>query len=309
MGGLAFVVNPRSDGGRTGRAWPALEARLRRGLGEVDVLYTERRGDGTRLARLALEEGARAVVAVGGDGTNNEVLNGFFDEDRPLRPAAALGVLQRGTGGDFQRTLGPPPSVEAMARALGGDEARTIDVGRVRFVDHEGREASRYFLNIASFGVGGVFDFHLNRSRKLLAGRFATAWAGLRAALEYRNQPVTQRLDGGPAREVRVNNVAVANGRYHGGAMRVAPHAELDDGLFDVVTVGDLTLGDLAGFARRVYRGTHLEMRKVDVARAARVEATSRGCVLLDVDGEQPGRLPATFEVVPRALRLKVAAV
>lgn len=302
-----FVVNPRSDGGRTGSAWPRVEARLRRELGDLRVAFTAAGGEAAPIARRALEGGHELVVAVGGDGTINEVVNGFFEGGRPVTPGAALGILQRGTGGDFRRTLGLEGTLDGYVRALVGGSVRRVDVGRLTFVDHQGRERERYFLNIASFGVGGVFDQYLNRSRRVLAGRFATTWAGLRAAASYRNQPVRLCLDGGAPREVRVHNVAVANGRYYGGAMQVAPQAQLDDGLFDVVVLGDLRLSQIPDLARRIYAGTHLGMRQVEHARARRVQAESDEVVLLDVDGEQPGRLPASFEVVPGALLLKAA--
>jgi YegS/Rv2252/BmrU family lipid kinase len=302
-----FIANPNSSGGRTAREWPAIEARLRKELGDIGVGMTQAPEDATRLAREALHDGYDLIVAVGGDGTNNEVVNGFFENGRPVNPEAAFGLFQRGTGGDFKRTLGLAGTQDEYVAALRGNGVRRIDVGKLTYVDHNEREATRYFLNIASFGIGGLFDIYLNRSRKVFPGRFATTWAGLRAGLKYKNQPVRISIDGGSDREVRINNVAVANGRYYGGAMFVAPAAELDDGLFEVVVIGDLKFGELLTFSRRIYKGTHLTMPKIECQRGRVVRATSDEIVLLDVDGEQPGKLPATFEVVPGVLQLKVA--
>jgi YegS/Rv2252/BmrU family lipid kinase len=290
-----------------GRDWPPIEARLRREIGEFTVSMTGAPGEATSIARKALLEGCDLIVAVGGDGTNNEVVNGFFLDGSPVNPGAAFGILQRGTGGDFKRTLGLRGDLDEYVAALRGDAVRPIDLGRLTFVDHHGKQAVRYFLNIASFGISGVVDNYVNRSH-LFKGRLAFFVASLRAGIVYKNQLVRLRIDDGPELERRVNTVAVANGRYFGGSMMVAPQAELDDGLFDVVTLGDLTFGDMLALSRRIYQGTHLEMRKVEHVQARRVVAESDEVVLLDVDGEQPGRLPATFELIPAALRLKVAS-
>ena len=311
----AFIVNPSSDGGRTGADWPRIERKLRRALGPIDVFETTQRGDGTTLAAAALAKGAELVVAVGGDGTLGEVVGGFFASSRSL---ATFAFLQRGTGGDFQRTAGGARNEDALCAALvePAVHTRAIDVGRVTYEAHDGRRASRYFLNLASFGIGGLFDAMLNASRKTLRGRAATTLTGVRALYAYRHQTVRLSLDDGPARTVRIHNVAVCNGRFYGGGQHIAPDARLDDGLFDVVLLGDLGLAEKLGFAQRIFAAKHLDLRKVEVARARRVVAQAvpetDGAlgtrddtpVLLDVDGEQPGRLPAIFEVVPGALRL-----
>jgi diacylglycerol kinase family enzyme len=195
---------------------------------------------------------------------------------------------------------------EAVARVRNA-EPRLIDIGRLRYVDHQGRAALRHFLNIASFGIGGLVDEIVNRSSKALGGKAAFALATLRAMLRYRHQRVRIRLDGKEPKETHILNVAVANGRFFGGGMNIAPHAELDDGLFDVVELGDLGLVDFVLHGQKLRKGDHLQMPEVSFTRAKRVEAHPAigERVLLDVDGEQPGMLPATFEIVPRALRLK----
>lgn len=341
MSRIAFVVNPRSDGGRTGDGWPRIEKRVRHALGPIAVHFTQARGDGTRLAREALGGGAELVVAVGGDGTLGEVANGFFDEAGRGHPTAVFAFYQRGTGGDFQRTFaqaqsrdrgGPPrdpsgPGLSALDATLDGltayveqrSGAVAIDVGRLDYTTHEGRAARRHFLNIASFGIGGAFDAMLNRSHKMLGGRIATRLTGARALATYEHQRVRLQLDDTPSRTLRIHNVAVANGAYYGGGQHIAPDARIDDGLFDVAVLGDLTVTDKLAFAARIFDGAHTELRRVEVLRARRVFAEpapaprgsdghAEGPVLLDVDGEQPGRLPATFEVVPRALRVCLPA-
>jgi len=300
------VVNPSSQGGKLGKRWPELAELIGRAF-PFDAVMTKAPGDATRLAREALRAGAERVIAVGGDGTINEVVNGFFDDDaRPVAPEASLGLVPYGTGGDFRRTMNIPIATVDAARLIATGVRRKIDVGRLDLTARDGTRTRRMFANIASFGVSGVVDRLVNESGKKL-GRLSFAVATARATWSYRNQRVQLVFDGDAKSRVEttINTVAVANGRYFGGAMMVAPNAEVDDGLFDVVCLGDFHFGDLLKSGRRLYKGTHLSMDKVTARRARVVEAEGLdpgSVVELDVDGECLGRLPARFELLPGAL-------
>ncbi len=293
------IANPCSAGGKTGSRVSAWRSLIEAACGAIDVQLTSRAGEATELTRAALTAGAKRIVAVGGDGTFNEVANGFFDATRKISDAS-LGFVPAGTGGDFRKTIGIPNDW-AGAVALLSCAPRLIDVGRLTYTADEG-ERHRLFVNIASFGIGGLVDHYVNNSSKALGGTLAFAIATLKAGLRYQNARVELVVDGTKT-EARIYNVAVANGRYFGGGMKVAPNASVDDGQFDVVTLGDFSFGDLLRHGLDIYSGAHLNHPKVSVTRAKKVTATSRdGEVLLDVDGEQLGRLPATFEMLPRAL-------
>ena len=298
------IVNPKSQGGRLGKRWADVADAIGRAF-PFDEARTQGPGDATRLAREALRAGAERVVALGGDGTVNEVVNGFFDEaGAPIAPEATFALLPFGTGGDFRRTIGMPTELAAAARAIAEGPRRRVDVGRLTFTTPSGERAHRMFANIASFGVSGVVDRLVNEGSKRL-GRVAFMLATARATWSYRNQRVQLTFDGKDRVEATINTVAVANGRYFGGGMMVAPKAELDDGWFDVVALGDFGFGDLLKSGRRIYQGTHLSMDKVTSRRARVVEAepVEPGAVVeLDVDGECPGRLPARFEICAGAL-------
>jgi YegS/Rv2252/BmrU family lipid kinase len=261
------------------------------------------------LTRAALQKGHDLIIAVGGDGTINEVVNGFFDDKGPIRPEACFGVVPAGTGGDFIKTLGIPRDTFAAAAVL-KSAPRAIDVGRLRFVDGNGKPAVRHFINIASFGISGMVDRFVNQSSKALGGKISFALATLKAGAAYKNATVRLILDGGTPKEGKIYNVAVANGRYFGGGMKVAPDAALDDGMFDVITMGDFGFGDLLFRGLDIYSGKHLRNPKVTVQRARRVEAEPLDGieVLLDVDGEAPGRLPASFELLQGALQVRAKA-
>ncbi|MEZ4360451.1 MAG: diacylglycerol kinase family lipid kinase [Kofleriaceae bacterium] len=307
------IVNPRSQGGAVGRRWPELAETIARIL-PFDEARTSGPGDATALTRRALAAGATCVVALGGDGTVNEVVSGFFDDaGAPLAPEATFGLLPYGTGGDFRRTVNVPRDLTAAAKVIAAGHRRQLDVGRLRYADASGEPRVRMFANIASFGVSGVVDRLVNESGKRLGGKLSFALATARAAWSYRNQRVELVFEDDPRSrlELTINTVAVANGRYFGGGMMVAPNAEVDDGQLDVVAMGDFGFGDLLRSGRRLYQGTHLSMDKVSHRRATVVEAqpVEPGAVVeLDVDGENLGRLPARFEIVPRALWMMTPA-
>ena len=307
---VVIVVNPNSQGGALGRRWPELSDVIRRELA-FEVVRTKAPGDATRLAAEALRGGAEIVVAVGGDGTINEVANGFFDDGKAIKPGAALAILPFGTGGDFVRTAKITKDWHNAVRILGEGRRRTIDVGRLDLTTRDGKAAVRMFMNIASFGLSGVTDRFANQSKKRFGGKISFFAATTRAMFSYDNQRVRMVFDEKPADAVdmTISTVAVANGRYFGGGMFIAPDAELDDGFFDVVALGDMGMSDFVFKSRRLYDGSHLTMDKVSHRRAkiVRAEPASPSQVVeLDVDGETPGILPATFRVVPRAIDLIV---
>ncbi|OGP81666.1 MAG: hypothetical protein A2Y95_08595 [Deltaproteobacteria bacterium RBG_13_65_10] len=299
---IACVVNPRSANGKTGRRWPEIRKALVQHLGEVRGYLTKSPGHATALARQAVEEGAELVISVGGDGTNNEVLNGLFRDGRPISEGVAMSVIPGGTGGDFARLLQIPKDPAAAAKRLAGAKPRPIDVGLLTCADHEGATIRRMFLNIASFGLGGEVDARVNRTTKIFGGFASFFWASLTTLFAYKNRHVRLRVDDFLDEERVIQQVSVANGQYFGGGMWIAPGARLDDGLFDIVISGDFTRGESLRSGRDIYKGAHVHHPKVQVLRGRKISAESGEITLIDMDGEQPGRLPLTVEVVPGAL-------
>ena len=299
------VVNPNSANGRTGREWSRIRTALDAALGEFDHRFTERMGHATELARQAIRDGCEMVVSLGGDGTNNEVVNGFFENENPVNPDAVFGVVSRGTGSDLIKTLKIPKEYEKSAPRLSGRKTAPCDVGRMTYLDHDGTTKVRYFINITSFGIGGAIDNRVNRTTKALGGKVSFFWGSFATLFSYRNQKVRMRIDDGPEEKMKILSVSVANGQYHGGGMWEAPRAKMDDGLFDVVILGDVSLLEKLTTMPGIYKGKHLDHPKTRYLTARRVLAESDEEVLLDVDGEQPGKLPADFEILPGAIRIK----
>lgn len=300
-----LVVNPRSGNGDTGRRWPDISAAVGRSVGEMQWAFTESSMHAAALTARALQDGWDTIVAVGGDGTLNEVVNGFFQVPGGPPPGASLAVIPRGTGGDFRRTFGWAGDLRTACERLKRPETRAIDVGLLSFIGPDGRATRRHFVNVSSFGVSGQVDREVERASKGLGGKLTFFLASVKAMWRFRDQRIRMRADGGPWEELTITTVAMANGRYFGGGMCVAPTAEPDDGLFDVTVWTGYTLMDFALKSRRIYDGTHVQLPGTRTFRARVLEAESEEEVLLDVDGEQPGRLPVKAEILPGALRLR----
>lgn len=303
------IVNPRAAGGRAGPRLETLTTALRPTGDTVEVRATAHAGHATTLAREALAGGADRVIAIGGDGTVHEVVNGFFEGDTPIGGRAELAILELGTGGDFRRTFDLPRHLtEGVARIVGGT-TRPIDVGRATWQTPRGA-GSRYFANIASTGLSASVAVRVNAAGwlKRHAGPAAFAWAGTAAILAARPVPVRLTIDGATVGEFPLALCAVCNGRYFGGAMHVAPMATPDDGWLDVVMVEGKSRLELLGALRDVFSGAHIGRPFVHTwrSRTVRLEATDRSAVPVELDGETPGgALPVEMEVIPRALMLR----
>lgn len=302
------IVNPASAGGRTARRWPRIRQALESLRVEYDEHQTRAPGDATTAAAAAIEAGCDRVIAVGGDGTLNEVVNGSFTEHgTPRNPDVVIGLLPSGTGGDFRRTAGIPTDPGQLAALVALNPTRRIDAGRIVYDDPA--TPPRMFINIADCGVGGEVVARVNRSPGKGGGVRGTAMflgISLATLATYRGRRVRLVLDGDHSGQT-VQNVVVANGRYFGGGMRIAPAAELDDGRFDVVVLPAFSRTRTLLSVPSVYRGRHLTRPGVRVERASvvRIEPLDDGGPLLfDVEGEQVGTAPATLSVVPRSIRL-----
>ncbi|MCY1002611.1 YegS/Rv2252/BmrU family lipid kinase [Myxococcus sp. MISCRS1] len=303
-----LVVNPRSANGQTGKRWVEIAAQVGRVLGDFGHGFTQGGMDAARITREAIDQGYECIVAVGGDGTLNEVTNGFFRDGKAINPNAALGLIPRGTGGDFRRTFGWGLDLESSLERLRTDTTEPFDVGRLDFIDNDGKPATRYFANIASFGVSAVVAREVNSGSKALGGNFSFVWGTLKGLVKYTERKVKVSTDGGPAQTLDVTAVAVANGRYFGSGMFVAPDAITHDGAFDVTIWSGYGLSDFLLKSKGVYNGSHVTWKGTRRLRCQSVyaEPVDEQEVFLDVDGETPGRLPATFTLLPSAIRIKV---
>jgi YegS/Rv2252/BmrU family lipid kinase len=301
------IVNPRSGRGLTESSWARLRAALVDGLGELDSAFTTGPRDAAAIARREAEAGRRLIVAMGGDGTISEVADGVLTAGAGQR--TELGVIPRGTGGDFRRTLDLPHDIAEAGQRIRAGAPRVIDAGRVTYRGHDGQQETRHFVNVASFGFSSAVARRANSSSKRLGGRIAFLSATVGTLFSYDNTDVWMTADDGPRERRRVMLAAVGNGRFFGGGMKICPDAALDDGVFDLVTVGDFSRMEVLTKVGRLYGGTHLELEEVQSARVRRLQVEpveSDALIPVELDGETPGHLPAIFEILPRALRVRL---
>ena len=295
-------MNPAAAGGTTGKRWPEIAHRAaQRGL-DGDALISERPGQLTSLAADAVAGGATRLVVVGGDGSVNEVVNGIADAH-----GVELAVIPRGTGWDFVRTFDIPRDVDAAVDVALTGSVREIDLGAVTFRTWGGEEARSVFANVASAGISGAIAQRANESSKALGGKVSYYWATLAVFFGWQTGEMRVTVDG-ESRSGRMIDAVVCNGRYLGGGMMMCPDAEPDDGVFDVLLIGDVTKRDLLLVLPKTYKGNHLPHPRLELLRGKVVTVESAEPLPIELDGEQPGTTPARFEVLSRALRLRVPA-
>jgi diacylglycerol kinase (ATP) len=298
-----FLVNPASAAGSTGRRWPEIAHRAAAVGLSGDALFSERQGHLTELARQAAEGGSRLLVVVGGDGSVNEAVNGIAD----LADPPELAVIPRGTGWDFVRTFRIPRRVEDAATIALSGAVRTIDVGRATYRAWDGSQAEAVFANVASAGMSGAIAQRANATTKALGGKASYLWALFAVFARWSASEMHVTVDD-EERRGRMFDVVVGNGKFFGGGMKICPDASPDDGLLDVLTIGDVTKLDLVSTMPRIYRGTHLPHPKAELLRGRIVAIESEPAVPIELDGEQPGTTPARLEALPSRIRLRVPA-
>jgi diacylglycerol kinase (ATP) len=319
-----FIVNPRSAGGETGRAWDTrLRARAIAAFPGARWALTSGPGHAAALADAAAHEGADLVVAVGGDGTVNEVVNGLMgvsltDEATALRSAEGarwpsvalherpiLGILPRGTGCDFVRSLAVPKDFGQALDVLRNGQTVDADLCEMEFGTDRGGPCRRYSMNMCGCGATGEVSRRVNRADRPRHGFVAFLLASLRAAASYRPRAVEITVPGEAPRHVMLKALFVCNGQYCGGGMRIGRGALLDDGRMKVVEVGPVGPARSLLNAFRLYTGHVDGVPGVRVYDATTLTVSSPYEVLVDCDGEQPGTLPVTYTLRPGAARIR----
>ncbi len=319
------IANPNAGNGKVKQEWNQIERLLRAKLPAMDWAFSEGPDHATLLSREAFRDGWDMVVAVGGDGTVNEVINGFYEKpnsedytfkdgwidgpapsEKTIHKNPILGIIPIGTGGDFRRSVGLMGGIGDSIARLGNQNHKSCDLGKTTYIAHNGKVSSRYYANIASAGLAGDVDKVANNMWKGLGGKASFALASVWAWANWKNFKGEVIIDDVNQIEGNFQNVVVANGGYFGGGMWIAPGAELDSGFLETVLIGDLSRLEAVALMKKVYDGTHFDIKKIKKHRAKKVAVKGGGVspVLLDLDGEQPGRLPALFQVLESAIRV-----
>jgi len=301
FGPLVLIANPHAGRGRADRALPRVESVLKNENLSYRIVRTTHPGHATEAARQALRNGERYLVAVGGDGTVHEVVNGMVSGGGPLVADAVLGVVAAGSGSDFVRSFGLPADAEQAARRLAGVQVQTIDVGTVTCADGQ----TRCFVNIAQVGLGAAV---VARAAGLKAGRLlggarypAAFWLALPGF-----HPAAVKLDADRHSYAwRAFNVVVANCRFYGGGMQISPNSDPGDGLLDILVMTG-PKSDSFTIVPKVYQGVHLPHRNIAELLAGRLSVEAEPGFPVEADGELLGTTPASFGIMAGAIRLKV---
>jgi len=310
-----LVVNPASGGGKTGKTFESLRSTIGARLGAMRVVFTETRGHAIELTKQGVADGHMLIIAVGGDGTFHEVVNGVMDA--PINEAhgkrARVGLIAQGTGGDFRKTLGIEHRLDKYLEVLTAGRSREIDVGRVRYRDSDGTDKHRWFVNILSAGMGGLVDRYVADAPAYLSGKAAYFAASARALVRIQEGRLRAAIDNDgmtTQRMLRTYMIAICNGRYFGGGMKVAPMALIDDGKFDVIAMGAPNKLAFSVMANKIYDGGHIGQPYVETFKCSGIELELENrdvsdVFLNDIDGEPLGGLPLHVEMHHRALTLQ----
>lgn len=302
-----FIINPISGRGKTLHNWAKIKRELVSLDADFDEHITTQAGDAIDATRAALLNGVRRIIAIGGDGTLSEVINGYLkDSGEPVDPHASIGLLSSGTGSDFRRSIASGNNHTPIASLLKSG-TRQVDAIRATFITKNGNEKTRFFINIASFGIGGDVVAMVNRWRgnlpRWIGGHARYAAGAILALGRYRNTSVKAILDGEQKIEVEGNLLIVANGRFAGGGMLFAPHAQIDDGLLDVLLTDRITRIDIIRELLRIRWGGHLKNPRAKYLRARDVSIEAATPLPIDLDGEMVGYTPARFQILPGVVR------
>jgi diacylglycerol kinase (ATP) len=310
----AVILNPHSQGGKTGQQATELVRVMTRYLGPVDVLHTEAPRHAVELAEQAARDGRPSVIAVGGDGTISEIANGLLRARGAVATLPKLGIVGQGTGGDFRKTLGIEHRLDQYLQTIARGVTRTVDAGKFSYRNHAGDTAEAYFVNILSMGMGGLVDMYVAeaRSQSQMSGTLAYFSASVKALTKSEVGVLELTIDDQPPRELATRQLAICNGRFFGSGMEVAPMAVLDDGLFHCISLGaaprlKFALGSLA-----IYSGKHVDKPEVEVWSCRKIGIELRNVDVrdvfpLDVDGEPLGTLPLSVELIDKALEVYAA--
>ncbi len=300
------ILNPTAGGGRADKLWPLLESGVAGRFGNNYSLYVTRRpGDATVSARRAIADGARLIIAVGGDGTIQETVNGFFNSRGLLNPSCELGILDCGSGSGLAQSLGLPPSPEQQLDLISRQSSCAIDLGRVVVYGSNGGKVERIFASECQVGIGGAVVAEVSSAHKRLGGRIAFGSVAIKKLFFHKAQPMTVQLGNNEKMTKRLLGLAIGNGACTAGGMKMTPAAQLNDGLFDVLLMHDMSILTRLWNFPKIYWGTHIDTPHVSIFRSGKITIESENPVLIAADGELLGVTPCEIELLPAVLKVR----
>ena len=305
----AVIANPVSAAGKTFKQYPSIIEKLESALGIVcKKTLTRRPMDATRIAREMIDDGYTLIVGIGGDGTMQEIVNGFLEDDRPVNPHCSLGIISSGTGQGFARSLGLPSDIGRQLDVITAGASHPVDLGRVTCNNAASGRTHRYFVNECQGGIGSTVVKSVSINLKRFGGRLAFGLGAVKAFFNSTAQNLSVLLDDSQLMEGPFMGVVVANGAYTGGGMKLAPHAKNDDGMLDVLLIQEQTLAQRLASFPTIYSGRHIDLPKFGYHRARTVSISAVSPLYLEADGELVGESPCKIEIIPGGIRVCLPA-
>ncbi|MEI6139251.1 MAG: diacylglycerol kinase family protein [Mariniphaga sp.] len=307
---IQLVVNPIAGSGKAKKAVPFILKKFQElNDTEIRIAYTTGADDAIFIAREAILNGASMVVSVGGDGTVNEVINGFFINKIPINPLCELGVIDCGTGGGYASTINLPESIEQQIELILHSPGVSIDLGCVDFRNSANEPVSRFFVGECQTGIGSLVVEEIGSKLKAVAGRYAFFLVSTVAAVSLKPSKLRLKYDNDPEEVHRLLGLVVGNGIVCGGGMKLTPNAKLNDGLFDVLLINQMSIIQRLMNLSKVYSGKHILSRHFSIRRCKKIKVESDLPVSLEADGELLGYSPFTMEIFPQVIKVKAGHI
>lgn len=303
---IQIVVNPVAGNGKAARVAQTLLQKINDfSAAYFNITFTKEKNDAIFITRKAIAEGASMIIAVGGDGTINEVVNGFFSESNPINPNCVLGILNCGTGGGYARTIIGTRSLRQQIELLFQPGSSALDLGSIHYQDDTGKKVSRLFVNECQTGIGSKVASSVGKGSKIFGGKIAFGLNAAFQAIILKPQLLKVRYDNEPFQEFSLLGLVIGNGPECAGGMKLTPEAKLNDGLFDVLSIYDMNIYKRLISFSKVYSGTHILAPDCSVKRCKKLKILSDSEVSLEADGEVLGNSPFDIEILPGAIRVK----
>jgi diacylglycerol kinase (ATP) len=301
-----IILNPVAGGGKAKKLKNQLVHELVRRFGKNHLfMETTRKGEAIIFAREAVERGAGLIIAVGGDGTINEVVNGLLLNRKPVNDQCELGILNCGSGSGLAQTFRLPDSITDQLDVICNSTAKPLDLGFVNYIDNDNIPCERLFVSECQIGLGGSVVSRVGIKLKHFGGKIAFGSVALSHLFHYKASQMTMILDGHPSQLKKLIGVTIGNGIYCAGGMRLTPDARTDDGLLDVLQIHEMSLLKRIMNFGKVYSGNHIHSNHFSINQAKEISIESEQPVWIETDGELLGKTPCRIGVMPGAIRVR----
>ncbi len=298
---IHIVFNPASAGGKTGKNKSRILTELKNQLGNsFGFSETRVKTDATIITGEAIKNGCQVVVAVGGDGTINEIVNGFFENGTLINPDAKLGIISFGTGQGFAQSFGLPTNLPGQIKVIKDGITKSVDVGKIYF---ERNDITKYFINEFQFGIGGTLSKNISARTKKILGKYAFGFEAVKTLLNYQAEKFQMIINDKVISE-RIIGVIIANGAFTGGGMRLTPNALLNDGILDVLLIKDMSLLNRLLSFSRIYSAKHLDLKAFELFKTRKIEFIYKNGLAVEADGELINGKCTSVEIMPSVLKV-----